>query len=127
MKLSPPQLRSILRTLHKSQSGREKRRSQRSNVSAVIRFAPIGGPTPARWIVAVTRDLSDSGMGLVTTEPLNSGEKVALRLPVDSRFLLVTCNVAHAQAVGDGLMLVGLEFIAALEATPAAGVATSRA
>jgi hypothetical protein len=132
MKLAPEQFERILRALQGPPVGHDKRASERFPLSTVVEFArPCADPaccgngdgnghakerTNARpawtWTRAISRDVCEQGMGLITTAPANRGERLIVRMPDGAGGpMLVACDVAHCQTVADGLVSIGLVFV----------------
>ena len=126
MKLAPEQFERILRALQGPPVGHDKRAAERFPLSTVVEFArPTDAPAccgngkapPARhWTRAISRDVCELGMGLITTEPADRGTRLFVRLPNGAGgTMLVACDVAHCQRVADGLVSLGLEFVEELD------------
>ena len=115
MKFAAPQLKAIIRAMQGSGGGREKRRSQRFPVDATVQIARLSTDGQQAWKTALTRDISDGGLGLVTSTPLRAGERIAVKLPAADDIVVVACVVAHARDLGEGLFTAGVEFAGMLD------------
>ena len=144
MKLAPEQFERILRALQGPAVGHDKRAAERFPLSTVVEFVRSGGdesccgngdpgkagPAPS-WTRAISRDVCEQGMGLITTATAQRGERLIVRLPNGAGgSMLVACDVAHCQTVADGLVSLGLQFVEEFEseddvapAPPATGAA----
>lgn len=111
MKLAPQQFKSILRAMLGSVTGIDQRRSERFPVCAAVEQAAVEDGRPGRWNTALTRDVSDEGVGLVTSFVMPVRRQVAVRLPLPGgKPVVLLCRVMHSSHVADGLYLSGLEF-----------------
>src|SRR5687767_6361201 len=126
MKLAPEQFERILRTLQGPPVGHDKRRAERFPVSTPIDFArPGAGGNGANgangtddaahgwaWTTGISRDISELGIGLLTTWAAERGTRVVVKLPDGAGgWMMMACNVAHCRVVADGLVSLGLEFV----------------
>ena len=126
MKLAPEQFERILRALQGPPVGHDKRRAERFPVSTTVPFArpcaggngtsgngaAAHGPDGWAWTTGVSRDISELGLGLLTTRAAERGARVVVKLPDGAGgSMMMACNVAHCRAVADGLVSLGLEFV----------------
>ena len=116
MNLAHQHLRAILAGMHSPVPGQEKRRAQRFPVSANISFARLTDAGPQQWNTALSRDVSEAGLGFVTSLKVAPGEKLAVKLPTSGKQAVIACRVVHTRPVADGIWSVGLEFIELIEA-----------
>jgi hypothetical protein len=64
-----------------------------------------------RPVKAWTRDISLSGMGILTSVSMKSGEQFIVQLPkADSKPLVLLCTVKNCAQLADGLYGVGVSF-----------------
>ena len=142
MKLAPEQFERILRALQGPPVGHDKRAAERFPLSTVVEYArpcaesaccgnangngdeqavePASDPAKARhgwsWTCAISRDVCEQGMGLITTAPAERGARLVVRLPDGAGgSMLMACDVAHCQTVADGLVSIGLVFVDELD------------
>lgn len=144
MKLAPEQFERILRALQGPPVGHDKRRAERFLVSTTIEFARpcasangngSGHGKPAQawgWTAGISRDVSELGMGLITTAPAERGSRIVVKLPDGAGgWMMLACNVVHCRAVAEGLISLGLEFVEELKGDqapqPPAPAAATRA
>ena len=132
MKLAPEQFERILRALQGPPIGHDKRAAERFPLSTVVEFARPGAepaccgngngnghakePAHAQaawtWMRAISRDVSEQGVGLITTVEAQRGERLVVRMPDGAGgSMLVACDVAHCEKVADGLISIGLVFV----------------
>jgi len=111
MELTPTQfaeVRESLTTLASEGRSAEKRRFSRMKVQARIVLA---NQTTGQTYTAMTRDLSQSGMGIVQSVDAHKGHKLLATLPrSETSAVDVVCQVVDARPLADGLTSVHLEF-----------------
>jgi hypothetical protein len=111
MNLAPHHLQAILAALGAPPQGHEKRRTPRFALSGTVTFARLFDGRPHQWITAMSKDVSETGLGLVTSLALRIGERLVVRLPGGKDSMTLTCRVVHSRPVADGIYAVGLEFL----------------
>lgn len=93
-------------------SGSEQRQATRFEIQTKVMAAPISGGRVGRAYFALTRDVSNRGIGLLQSLPMKHGDEFLVRLPrTCSRppFVFV-CGVMFAGALADGLTGIGAQF-----------------
>jgi hypothetical protein len=106
-----------LRRQDKSGGGREKRRFARVVVSARVK---VRDEETGREFVAVTRDFSSGGLGLMQSVPSAGGGHFAVTLPrAREGPLMVRCRVTYASELADGVWGVGAQFMSVVAVKPA--------
>jgi hypothetical protein len=90
-------------------SGSEQRSAARIGVTTRVELYVNNG---GRWqtYVALTRDISISGLGLLQSLALDEGREVVIRLPRKRQPLYVAARVTHCRTLADGILAVGLEY-----------------
>jgi hypothetical protein len=91
-------------------AGAEKRSAARMTVNAKINLHLIDNDRVVRSFSALTRDISITGMGVLQSVALSSGQNVVVALPRPQSPLFVICSVMHCRPLADGVLAVGLEF-----------------
>jgi hypothetical protein len=111
MELTPSQfseVRQSLASLESEGNAAEKRRFTRIKVQAKVNLT---NQATARTYSAMTRDLSQSGMGVVQSVPAHKGQNILATLPRDEHHWVdVLCQVVDARPLAEGLHCVHLEF-----------------
>ncbi len=115
MILQAAQLESIISSMQSPLDSVERRQSERGPLSATVQICRRAGDEPSEWFTAVPRDVSETGIGLVTSRALDSGEHVAVRLASSQQTLTLECTVMHSSSVGDNLFISGLRFVEVLQ------------
>lgn len=94
-------------------AGSEKRRSARIEVKANVQLGTLRGVSVAAIFSVLTRDISQTGIGLLLAQPLAQGEKFLLELPRSKhgRVLIVT-QAMHNRVMANGIFAIGAEFLA---------------
>ena len=81
----------------------------------------VGDPQTGREFVAITRDLSVGGLGLIQSVMAVSGELFDVTLPrARETPLKVRCRVTYASQWADGVWAVGAQFVSLVTPKPAA-------
>ena len=94
-------------------AGSEKRRSARIEVKANVQVGTLRGVNVAQIFSVLTRDISQTGIGLLVAQPLADGEKFLLELPkAKSGKVLVVTAAMHNRVMANGIFAIGAEFIA---------------
>ena len=122
MKLSCEQFERILRALQGPPTNHERRRAERFLVGATVQFLRPPDPNPEAppqmWQTGLSMDISEMGLDLVTTNPAERGQRISVSLPDGAGgSLTISCSVAYSRLVGEGMFILGLEFVEVLEAT----------
>jgi c-di-GMP-binding flagellar brake protein YcgR len=106
------QVVSILQRPTGNGDGMEKRRSSRMNVEAIVHVTVLASAKSPRTVRAITRDISQSGMGLVIGTGANAGDKLVIHLPrTPHPALLMLAVVKVCVEPADGVFKVGCEFV----------------
>lgn len=93
-------------------SGSEKRQATRFEIQTRIMAAPMNGGRVGRVYCALTRDISNRGIGLLQSIPMKRGDEFIIRLPRNGSrppFVFI-CGVMFAGALADGLTGIGAQF-----------------
>jgi hypothetical protein len=129
MQLAAQHLAEIVETVKKMEaadSGSEKRRSARF---AVIARVEVMHTASRRVYVALTRDLSLEGVGLLQSWPMAKGDEFSISLPRGKgAYVVAQCKVAHARELADGIWGIGAIFVnsGALGVAPLEGAEAKR-
>jgi hypothetical protein len=111
MELTPAQfseLRESLTSLASQSQAPEKRRFMRLPVSGQITLTQLPS---GKAHTAMTRDLSQSGMGVIQSIAARAGDRYVATLPrTDDNSLQVVCTVMDARPLAEGLYSVHLQF-----------------
>jgi hypothetical protein len=92
--------------------GAEKRRAPRIAVEARVVIWPVDGGAAGPGRTVLIRDVSHSGMGILSTRLLNPEQRVIAQLPrAKGEPLLVLCRVTLCRPLADDLFAVGFEFV----------------
>jgi hypothetical protein len=98
-------------------AGSEKRRTARMNVATKIAVIHVEAGKPCRSYVALTQDISLSGIGIVQAPPAQAGQQFLLALPrAEVGPLFVAAKAVRVSTLADGITSVGLEFTQLLAA-----------
>ena len=112
----PVQLYSEVVTILKELSqagGSEKRRSARIDVKANVQIGTLRGAGIEQVFSVLTRDISQTGIGLLIARPLAQGEKFLLELPRSHQAkVLVVATTSHSRILANGIFALGAEFLA---------------
>jgi hypothetical protein len=116
LKLTPQHLAEVVNALQSCADlgkGSEKRRAARMEVQGNVVVAPLSKEgTVGKSFTAITRDISFVGVGLLQSRPLETGQKVLVRLPRGTKpALFMVCVVMHVRPLADGLYVIGIEFV----------------
>ena len=104
-------------------AAREKRRQPRVTVSARVK---VGDPQTGREFVAVTRDLSVGGLGLIQSVMAVRGALFDVNLPrAREAPLKVRCRVTYASQWADGVWAVGAQFVSLVTPKPVASASAA--
>jgi hypothetical protein len=119
MQLIPQHLAEIVETIKRqehSSAGSDKRRFTRF---AIIARVELMNPASGRTYTALTRDLSQEGVGLTQSTSMAHGEKLTVSLPRGKNgSLLAHCKVAHVRELADGLWGIGASFLSTVPQAP---------
>src|SRR3954466_14263633 len=112
----PVQLYSEVVTILKElgqPTGGEKRRSARIEVKANVQIGTLRGPGVENIFSVLTRDISQTGIGLLIARPLAQNEKFLLELPRShNAHVLVVATTTHTRVLANGIFALGAEFLA---------------
>jgi len=94
-----------------SGAGMEKRRASRIDVQTKVHISVFADGKIVRSLSALSRDLSFTGVGLMTAIPLERGDTFIIQLPRQGKppLYLVT-KVMFSRAIADSLFTIGGEF-----------------
>jgi hypothetical protein len=127
MNLSAQSFAEVIAALRRPPAnlGIEKRQATRMHVEASVEVSLLSGAREARTVKALTRDISQHGVGLILCESPASGQRLLVHLPRNGRPpLRVLADVRSCQLIADGVYKVGAQFIRELperDPSPAAG------
>ena len=122
------QVVSILQRPTGNGDGMEKRRSTRMNVEAIVNVTVLASGKAPRTVRAITRDISQAGMGMVIGTGANPGDKLVIHLPrTPHPPLLMLAVVKVCVEPADGVFKVGCEFVKELTETELNNLKTSGA
>ena len=96
--------------------GQEKRRATRMNVETTVPVTLLGGGGGGggpRTIKAISRDISQSGLGMIIGSATKCGDRLVVHLPrgASQPPMLVLAVVKLAAEPADGVFKVGVEFV----------------
>lgn len=121
MKLSEGQFRRLIEGLSQPGSGAERRKSRRVAVVTRGTLRVVQGAA-ARTFTVLTRDISETGMGLIAAAPIERGAVVSLELPdTTGKGLLppMRCQVRYCRTLADGMWGIGVEYLEDQQDEPA--------
>ena len=106
------QVLSALQRPSATGDGREKRRTTRMNIETVVEITLLANARGSRTIKAISRDISQSGIGLVTGTSFGTGDRLAVHLPRAKHApMIMLAIVKVCVEVCDGVFKVGVEFV----------------
>jgi hypothetical protein len=93
-------------------AGMEKRRASRLDLQAKVHISIFADGKIVRSLTAMTRDLSFTGVGLMSAIPLQRGDTFIIHLPRQNKpAIYVVTTVMFCRPVADSLFTVGGEFV----------------
>jgi hypothetical protein len=106
------------------QTGHPARETPRNNCSVAILLCPLNEESFAvdHCVPAITVDLSEAGMGVITRHPLDCHSiGIAVQRPADKHsdppdYALATGRVRHNTSIGGGFWHVGVQLLGLLAA-----------
>ena len=120
MQLSDALLASVVASLKAAGESGEasKRREDRTPLVGRAVIVPCGAHTGRKPTNVGVRDLSPSGIGIVHTSELQTGERFVLLLPRGASKVAsgVLCSVANCRRAAGGSFLIGATYIALVRA-----------
>jgi hypothetical protein len=110
MELPEGQLRNLIESLTGPSSQDERRAKRRTAVVTRATLRIMDGASKRTFSV-LTRDVSASGIGLITAAPVERGVHVLLELPhAGGTPLAVEGEIRYCRAIADGMWGVGVQF-----------------
>jgi hypothetical protein len=92
--------------------GREKRTATRMNIETPLTLTLLATSKGPRAIQAISRDISQSGIGLVLGTATKTGDRIVVHLPrTPQPAMLMLAVVKLCKEVCDGVFKVGVEFV----------------
>jgi hypothetical protein len=97
-------------------AGAEKRRATRIQVEATLTVWPVSNGVPGQAATILSRDISYSGIGLLSGNPSKNGDQFILKLPrAKADPILILCQVTFAKLLADNIYTVGATFVTILQ------------
>jgi hypothetical protein len=111
-KLTPQQYGAILSQLQAAAAagGSEQRKALRMNVQAPVRLASMADKKVASAFIAITRDISWTGIGLCQHTQFKQSDEFLVGFPCGKHPIIVNCSVMFCRAMADGIYSVGAQF-----------------
>ena len=119
LKLSSQQYAGVVASLQRAASsgGSDKRRFARMEVQAPVKLGLLTENKITRCYVALSRDISPTGIGLCQAVNFGPKESFLILLPSAKQQMVVVCVPTFCRPLADGIYWVGAQFES--EADPA--------
>jgi hypothetical protein len=119
LKLNPHQFATVFESLRKAGTtgGSEKRQATRMEVQARITLAPLNGDELGQCFSALTRDVSNCGVGVFQHIPSESGSRFLACFPCGKSTLILVCTTRFCCAMAERMFGVGAEFTSVADET----------
>jgi PilZ domain len=119
IKLSSQQYAGVVTSLQSAavSSGSDKRQFSRIEIQAPVKLAVLADNKVTRCFTALSRDVSQTGIGLYQAAKFAPKEIFLLSLPCAKKQLVIVCLATFCRPLADGIYCVGAQFES--EATPA--------
>lgn len=92
-------------------NGQEKRQATRMNIETPVSVTLLAGGSGPRTIKAISRDISQSGIGLIMGSSVATGDRLVVHLPRKAQSAMLMLAVAKlCIELCDGVFKVGVEF-----------------
>ncbi|HTL30500.1 MAG TPA: PilZ domain-containing protein [Tepidisphaeraceae bacterium] len=92
-------------------AGMEKRRASRIELQAKVHISIFADGKIVRSLSAITRDISFTGIGIMSAIPLECGDTFIIQLPRQSKTpIYVVSRVMFSRPIADSLFTIGGEF-----------------
>jgi hypothetical protein len=89
----------------------EQRRHPRVGVRCLLNIIPLDNGTCGKTVGVWTRDISESGIGVISSKSMKKGNQFLIRLPRrDETATTLLCTVTSCNLVADKLYSIGAQF-----------------
>jgi hypothetical protein len=112
LKLSSQQYAGMVASLQSAAAagGSDKRQFSRIEVQAPVRLAIMTDNKLTRCFIALSRDVSLSGIGLYQNAKLGPKENFVISLPCEKQHMVIVCQATFCRPLADGIFCLGAEF-----------------
>jgi hypothetical protein len=119
VKLSTQQYASVVAGFQSvaAPSGSDKRECTRMEIQAPVRIGLMSGGKITRCLIALSRDISSTGIGLCQSVKFAPSESFLASLPAGKQTTVMVCQTTFCKPLADGIYCVGARFVS--EATAA--------
>ena len=90
--------------------GSDKRQFSRIEVQAPLRIATIANNKVTRCFIALSRDVSLTGIGLYQSAKFAPKETFLVSLPCEKQQMLIVCVATFCRPLADGIFCLGAQF-----------------
>jgi|GEM_PF-5251409 len=126
MVLSADFFERILKTLKTDASSSDKRAAKRIGIRAQVRITRFNGKIPEPAERVWTRDISESGIGILCPKTMKIGQYFVLELPrEEDEPVRIVCQAKRRQVIEKELCVIGAAFQSPLDSTTAANTVTN--
>jgi hypothetical protein len=111
-KLSAQQYSGMVTSLQSAAAagGSDKRQFSRIEVQAPVRLAIMTDNKLTRCFIALSRDVSLSGIGLYQNAKLGPKENFVISLPCEKQHMVIVCQATFCRPLADGIFCLGAAF-----------------
>ncbi len=112
LKLSAQQYAGMVASLQSAAAagGSDKRQFSRIEVQAPVRLAIMTDNKLTRCFIALSRDVSLSGIGLYQNAKLGPKENFVISLPCEKQQMVIVCQATFCRPLADGIFCLGAAF-----------------
>ena len=112
LKLSSQQYAGVVGSLQSAAAsgGSDKRRFTRMEIQAPVTVAAMTDSQVTRCLIALSRDVSLSGIGLCQTAKFAPREKFLVSLPCDKEQIVLVCLPMFCRPLAEGIYAIGAQF-----------------
>jgi hypothetical protein len=112
IKLSPQQYAGMVASLQSAAAGggSDKRQFSRIEVQAPVRMAMMTAGKLSRCLIALSRDVSLTGVGLYQSAKLAPKESFIISLPCEKQHMIIVCQATFCRPLADGIFCLGAQF-----------------
>jgi hypothetical protein len=119
LKLSSQQYAGMVASLQSAAAARgsDKRQCSRIDVQAPVRVGVMANNKVTRCFIALSRDVSLTGVGLIQAARFAPNETFLISLPCGKQQMVIVCQTTFCRPLADGIFCIGAQFES--EADPA--------
>jgi hypothetical protein len=112
LKLSSQQYAGVVASLQSAAAagGSDKRQFSRFEIQAPVRLAILANDKVARCLIALSRDVSQTGIGLLQAAKFAPKETFLISLPCGKQQLVILCTTTFCRPLAEGIYCVGAQF-----------------